>query len=263
MIREPAVAGSFYPDNPVQLRKMVQHYLAEGKPSTLRPKALIAPHAGYIYSGPIAGSAYRTLQPISNQIRQVVLLGPAHRVAFHGLAAPTSHTFATPLGDIPIDTTLLQQVIDLPQLYSLDEPHQQEHSLEVQLPFLQQVLDDFTLLPLVVGNATTAEVSEVLERLWGGPERLILISSDLSHYQPYATAQRLDRASSAAIEAFDEGALSHDSACGRIPINGLLQLAKRHQLREETLDLRNSGDTAGDRSRVVGYGAYLFAEERP
>ncbi len=260
MVRTPAVAGSFYPDQPVQLQQMVQHHLAEGKPSEGIPKALIVPHAGYIYSGPVAGSAYRSLLPLSNQIKEVILLGPAHRVAFHGLAAPTSHAFSTPLGEIAIDTALLQQIIDLPQVYLLDEAHHQEHCLEVQLPFLQEVLDEFTLLPLVVGQATTDEVSEVLEQLWGGPERLILISSDLSHYHPYATAQKLDQTSSLAIEQLNSEALNHDSACGRIPINGLLQIAKRRHLREETLDLRNSGDTAGDKQRVVGYGAYLFAE---
>ncbi len=263
MVRPPAVAGTFYPDNPAQLRQMVQHHLAEGKMATLTPKALIAPHAGYIYSGPIAGSAYKSLLPLRQQIKQVVLLGPSHHVAFHGLAAPTSSAFLTPLGEIPVDQEAIAEITGLPQLYLLDEPHQQEHSLEVQLPFLQEALGSFSLVPLVVGMAQPAEIAEVLERLWGGKETLIVISSDLSHYLPYAAAQQMDQASSAAIEQLDEERLQHESACGRIPINGLLHLAKQRGLQEQTLDVRNSGDTAGDKHRVVGYGAYLFAEPSP
>jgi AmmeMemoRadiSam system protein B len=260
VIRQPAVAGSFYPGNPAQLQQAVQHYLAEGRQSTLIPKAIIAPHAGYIYSGPIAGSAYRSLQPRRQQIRRVVLLGPSHHVAFHGLAAPTSTAFRTPLGDIPVDQAAIAGIADLPQLSLQDQPHLREHSLEVQLPFLQEAVGSFSLIPLVVGMAVSAAIAEVLERLWGGEETVIVISSDLSHYLPYDGAQQLDLASSRAIEALDDTALGHDSACGRLPINGLLHLARRRGLREETVDLRNSGDTAGDRRRVVGYGAYLFAE---
>ncbi len=263
MVRDPAVAGTFYLDNPAQLRQMVQHYLTQGKGSTLRPKALIAPHAGYPYSGPIAGSAYRSLLPLRKQITRVVLLGPSHHVAFHGLAAPTSTAFRTPLGEIAVDQTAIAEIADLSQLYQLDQPHQAEHSLEVQLPFLQEVLGTFSLIPLVVGMAEPSAVAEVLERLWGGDETLIVVSSDLSHYLPYAAAQQMDSSSSEAIEQLDEHRLQHESACGRMPINGLLHLAKQRRLQEETVDVRNSGDTAGDKSRVVGYGAYLFAEPQP
>ncbi len=261
MIRQPAVAGSFYPDNPVQLRQMVQHCLAEGAPSPITPKALIAPHAGYIYSGPIAGSAYRALLPLKKQIQRVILLGPSHRVAFHGLAATTASAYRTPLGEIPIDQQTIGQISALPQLHLLDEPHIPEHSLEVQLPFLQEALESFTLIPLVVGQATASEVAEVLEQLWGGRETLIVISSDLSHYHSYTEARKMDRSASKAIEQLDEAALDHESACGRMPINGLLHLAKKRSLHVTTIDLRNSGDTAGDKSQVVGYGAYLFSEE--
>jgi hypothetical protein len=261
VVRKPAVAGTFYPNQPLQLQQQVQHYLQQGYPSSTIPKALIAPHAGYIYSGPIAGSAYRALEPIREQIKRVILLGPSHHVAFHGVAAPTSESFETPLGTVPIDQQALQQIQDLPQVWLMDEPHQAEHSLEVQLPFLQTVLNEFTLLPLVVGQADAHSVAEVLEQLWGGAETLIVISSDLSHYQPYATAQQLDLASSNAIKQLNENALDYESACGRMPINGLLHLAKHRGLQVETVDVRNSGDTAGDRARVVGYGAYLFSEK--
>lgn len=261
MIRSTAVAGTFYPSQPQQLQQQVEHYLQQGVHSNITPKALIAPHAGYIYSGPIAGSAYRALKPHRQQIRRVVLLGPSHHVAFKGIAAPGSDRFETPLGEIEIDQQALQQIAPLPQVTIMDEPHVMEHSLEVQLPFLQTVLEQFTLLPLVVGDADAATVAEVLERLWGGDETLIVISSDLSHYLPYSRAQQQDQISSLAIEQLDESALQRESACGRAPINGLLHIAKQKQLVAKRIDLRNSGDTAGDRQRVVGYGAYLFSEE--
>ncbi len=261
MIRQPAVAGTFYPDQPAQLQQMVQRYLAEGVESTITPKALVAPHAGYIYSGPIAGSAYRALLPLRAQIHRVILLGPSHRVAFHGLAAPTASAYHTPLGDVAIDHEAIKTIQPLRQVHQMDQPHLPEHSLEVHLPFLQEVLSTFTLVPLVVGQTRPQEVAEVLEKLWGGAETLIVISSDLSHYLPYAAAQKIDQQASQAIEQLDETALGHDSACGRMPINGLLHLSKKRGLTATTIDLRNSGDTAGDKSRVVGYGAYLFSEQ--
>lgn len=260
MIREPAVAGAFYPADPVELSHMVDGFVESGHTSTATPKAIIAPHAGYIYSGPIAGSAYRALIPLQGIVKRVILLGPSHHVGFNGLAASSADFFDSPLGLVSLDRDALQQIIDLPQVQLIDEAHQQEHSLEVQLPFLQQVLGDFSLLPLVVGNATPEDVAEVLEILWGGAETLIVISSDLSHYQPYNIAQQLDSETSHAIEILDDGAIHHDDACGRMPINGLLHLARKKSLDGETIDLRNSGDTAGDKGRVVGYGAYLFSE---
>ncbi len=261
MIRESAVAGTFYPADPAELSRMVQEYLAHGQPSTVVPKAIIVPHAGYIYSGPIAGSAYRSLLPLRGVVERIVLLGPSHHVAFNGLAASSATSFDSPLGPVPIDQRALQEIADLPQIHTVDEAHQLEHSLEVQIPFLQEALGDFSLLPLVVGNADAETVSEVLERLWGGPETLIVISSDLSHYQPYEVAQQLDSTTSRAIESLDYTAINHEDACGQMPIGGLLHLARKLSLHAETIDLRNSGDTAGDRGRVVGYGAYLFSEQ--
>ena len=257
--RHPAVAGMFYPADPSELRSMVQGFLAHAGTQGKLPKAIISPHAGFIYSGPVAASAYARLATGSEQIERVILLGPSHRVPFHGLAITDADYYQTPLGRIPIDQESQRQISNLPQVKLLQAAHADEHSLEVQLPFLQLVLDKFKLVPLVVGDAGSEEVAEVLERLWGGPETLIVISSDLSHYHDYLTAQRLDRATSEAIITLHPEAIGYEDACGRIPILGLLNLAKRQGLQGELIDLRNSGDTAGPRDQVVGYGAYAFS----
>jgi len=257
-IRQPAVAGAFYPAQPQALRALLVQFLEGAAVAGDVPKALIAPHAGYIYSGPIAGSAYALLKPARGLVRRVVLLGPAHRVAFAGLALPSNEAFATPLGTVPVDPTAVAALADLPQVHVLDQPHAREHSLEVHLPFLQQVLGDFQVVPLVVGDASAAEVGEVIERLWGGPETLVVVSSDLSHYHDYRTAQRLDAATTRAIEQLRFEDLEPDGACGAAPVRGLLWVARKHGLSVRTLDLRNSGDTAGPRDQVVGYGAYAF-----
>lgn len=258
-IRPAAVAGLFYPSAPQQLQHEVQTLLTAAMPSgpTPAPKALIVPHAGYPYSGPVAAQAYARLRPLAGRIQRVVLLGPTHRVAVRGLALPSTQAFATPLGQVALDTIGMAAIAELPQVCISDAAHALEHSLEVQLPFLQEALGDFQLLPLAVGNASTIEVAEVLERLWGGAETLILISSDLSHYLPYAQAKRTDEATVRQMLA-ETPTLDHDQACGATPVNGLLSCATRHGLRAELLDLRNSGDTAGDKTRVVGYTAIAF-----
>lgn len=258
-LRPAAVAGLFYPADPAQLGADIDAYLAQARPpAAVGPiKALIVPHAGYIYSAPIAATAYAALAPQAGRIRRVILLGPTHRVAVRGLAVPTVDSFATPLGPLPIDAEARQRIADLPQVVADDGAHALEHSLEVQLPFLQRLLGPFTLLPLAVGAASGEAVAQVLERLWGGEETLILVSSDLSHYQPYAEAERLDQATCARIAAA-RADLAPREACGAIPINGLLLAAARHGLRPRLLDRRNSGDTAGDRERVVGYAAFAL-----
>jgi hypothetical protein len=261
--RAPAVAGLFYPDEPTVLRRAVEDYLRGARTAKAddvgRIKAVIAPHAGYIYSAPIAASVYARLQPLADTVRRVVLLGPSHRVPFEGLALPDVDEFATPLGTVPLDVKAMREIADLPQVQVLNAAHAGEHSLEVHLPFLQVVLDEFSLVPLVVGDAEPPTVAEVLARLWGGDETLFVISSDLSHYHDYPTAQRLDAATSRAIEQLRPQDIGYEDACGRGPVNGLLYLARSRGLHARTLDLRNSGDTAGGRSQVVGYGAYLFA----
>ena len=258
-IRKPAVAGMFYPADPGELGKMVGDCLTgvQCGENPAVPKAIIAPHAGFIYSGPIAASAYARLEPARATITRVVLIGPSHRVALAGLALPGVEAFATPFGPVQVDAAAVAALAALPQVSVMQAAHADEHSLEVHLPFLQRVLDDFTLVPLVAGDATADEVAEVLELLWGGPETLIVISSDLSHYHDYETAKRMDAATSEAIEALDGDRIGHDGACGRVPVRGLLAVARRRGLRAATIDLRNSGDTAGPRDRVVGYGAYV------
>ena len=260
-IRPAAVAGMFYPGSASALARNLQQMLAATAPAQARrAKAIVAPHAGYVYSGPIAASVYAPLAALRASIRRVVLLGPTHRVAVSGLALPSSTAFATPLGTIPVDQEAITAIEHLPQVVFSDAAHALEHSLEVQLPFLQTVLDEFSLLPLAVGRATAAQVAEVLECVWGGDETLIVISSDLSHYLPYAVARDTDSNTARHIVAL-EPHIDHQQACGATPVNGLLLAARQHGLQAHLIDLRNSGDTAGDRSRVVGYGAFAFSAE--
>ena len=257
-IREPAVAGQFYPASAGALGATVQTYLdearaAEGPP----PKALIVPHAGYIYSGPIAATAYARLRPYRDRYTRVVLLGPCHRVAVRGLALSGADVFRTPLGDVPLDK---DAGLSIPEITVVEATHQFEHSIEVHLPFLQTVLARFSLVPLVVGDAAPETVARVLDALWGLDETLIVISSDLSHYLGYDDARRTDTETCRAIENLEVHGIDHHHACGATPIGGLLIAAKRRGMRVTTLDLRNSGDTAGDRDQVVGYGSWLFLE---
>ncbi len=257
-LRPAAVAGLFYPEVPAVLRKTLADLLtAAGPAASSPPKALIVPHAGYVYSGPVAARAYARLGNQRGRIRRVVLLGPTHRVPVRGLALPAADRFATPLGEVALDRVGMQRLAGLPQVLTSAAAHQMEHSLEVQLPFLQTVLGDFALLPLAVGDATAAEVAEVLEQVWGGDETLIVISSDLSHFLPDAQARKLDRQTANAILALDPH-LDHEQACGATPVNGLLLAARRHGLHPVELDVRNSSETAGDPQRVVGYAAFAF-----
>jgi AmmeMemoRadiSam system protein B len=259
IIRPAAVAGSFYPGSATTLGSQVSAMLAAAAGFSGSPKALIAPHAGYVYSGPTAACAYAALRNSAAAIRRVVIFGPAHRVWVAGLAATSATAFATPFGSVPVDQKAIAEVMQLPQVTFDESAHAQEHSIEVQLPFLQTVLSDFALVPFVVGGATPAEVAEVMDVLWGGPETLIVVSSDLSHFLSYGDARQIDRATADSI--LETRPLSrHEQACGATPINGLLLVARRRNLAPMLLDLRNSGDTAGDRDRVVGYGAFAFLE---
>lgn len=260
-VRPAAVAGMFYPAAAALLTRDVQQLLGRAIADPLpQPKALIAPHAGYIYSGSTAATVYAPLARWRSTIRRVVLLGPCHRVAIDGLALPSVAGFATPLGIVAIEQSVLPTLRALPQVTVSDAAHAMEHSLEVQLPFLQTVLTDFTLLPLAVGRVSPAQVAEVLETLWGGEETLIVISSDLSHFLPYAAACSIDQQTAAQIVALSPR-LDHQQACGATPVNGLLLAAARHALRPDLIALCNSGDTAGDKRRVVGYGAFTFTAE--
>ncbi|HBC56438.1 MAG TPA: AmmeMemoRadiSam system protein B [Gammaproteobacteria bacterium] len=258
--RAPAVAGTFYPAHPQELKQMVDGFLDEVAIHThSSPKALIVPHAGYIYSGPIAATAYAQLASMRDKINRVIVLGPAHRVAFHGLAVPSVASFNMAFGQIPVDQSTIEKLVQLPQVSVMDEAHQLEHSLEVQLPFLDTVLDHFTLVPIVVGEASAQQVAEVIESCWGGEETLIVVSSDLSHYEQYETAKKIDRETCQQIEALEWQALTYSSACGCQAICGLLLIAQRLNLSIKLIDLRSSGDTAGDHHRVVGYGAFVVS----
>ena len=258
--RPPAVAGMFYPGNPPELITTVDSLLAAVNPSEVAaPKALIAPHAGYIYSGSTAAMAYASLAPLRQQIKRVILLGPTHRVAVNGIAVPEASAFAMPLGNIPLDLDTIAQLRDLPQIVFSDRVHAQEHSLEVHLPLLQRVLNDFKLVPLAVGDASPEAVAEVLDRLWGGPETLIVISSDLSHFLNYSAAQQVDRNTCQHIMQLDAH-IQPQQACGAYPVNGLLLAAQQRGLTPQLIHLCNSGDTAGDKSRVVGYASFAFYE---
>ncbi len=244
------------------MREHLDRARAKSASSTTWPKALIVPHAGYMYSGDTAACAFATLERGRDLIDRVVLLGPSHHVAFRGLAAPSSAAFETPLGRVPIDEDARRRLLELPFVGEMDDAHLWEHSLEVQLPFLQESLERFSLLPLAVGQATPEQVEAALDTAWGGDETLIVISSDLSHYRSYASAKHLDAATAAAIESLRPAEISDEGACGRIGIQGLLRVARRRSLRSSTLDLRSSGDTAGGRDEVVGYGAWAFTASK-
>jgi AmmeMemoRadiSam system protein B len=260
-VRPPAVAGTFYPADRDEL--VVEMRRAFGGARVVVdagevPKAVVAPHAGYVYSGPVAATAYAALRPLRGVVTRVVLLGPSHRVPFAGLAVPTADVLATPLGDVRVDAAGRDAVRGLPGVVVWDEPHDGEHSLEVHLPFIIDVLGDVGVLPIVVGDAPAKQVAAVLDAVWGGPETVIVVSSDLSHYHPHDEAVVLDRATAEAIEAGRPGDIGPYDACGAYPVRGLLVAGARHGLRAHAVDLRTSGDTAGPRDRVVGYGAFVF-----
>ncbi len=260
VVREAVVAGQFYPGNASELSTTVRVFLGEARTQEgPAPKALIVPHAGYIYSGPVAATAYARLWPYRQQYTRVILLGPCHRVAVKGLALSGADVFRTPLGDVPLDKEAIAR-LDMADVKVVDASHEFEHSLEVHLPFLQTVLDSFSLVPLVVGDVAPETVAQVIDALWGGPETLIVISSDLSHYLTYDKARASDKATCEAIENLRVHNIDHGDACGATPIGGLLIAAKRRSMKVTTLDLRNSGDTAGDKNHVVGYGSWIFVE---
>ncbi len=265
-VRRAVVAGRFYPEDPGELRERIRSDLGR---SAMRPvdgvKALIVPHAGYVYSAPVAASGYAALGSRASEVERVLLLGTCHFPEVDGLAATSAGAFETPLGTVPVDIAAVSKALTFPEVETRDEIHCRDHALEVQLPFLQVVLDRFQIIPLLVGRASATIVAELLEAFWDGGATLIVVSSDLSHYLSYVEARETDQATAEAIEGLDEQALEPRSACGRNAIAGLLQASRRHRLKCRTVDLRNSGDTAGRSDRVVGYGAFVFsdAESRP
>jgi AmmeMemoRadiSam system protein B len=258
-IRPTAVAGTFYPSDPSALRSALDRAFADAAPPADRgrvPKAIVAPHAGYVYSGPVAATAYRAVAAARGSVRRVVVLGPAHRVFLRGVGLSGADAWASPLGEIALDTDGAAELADLPFVAVDDAAHASEHSIEVHVPFVQAVLGDVVLLPLVVGDATADEVAAVLDRLWDDDGTLVVVSTDLSHYERYEVATELDRRTAAAIAARRPDDVGDHDACGARPLRGLLRVAADRDLAVDALDLRNSGDTAGDRHRVVGYGAF-------
>ncbi len=261
-VRAPVVAGVFYPEGKGELGALVDRLLAGAHPEAEArpPKAIVVPHAGYVYSGPIAASAYKLFEPISDRIQRIILIGPTHRAYIDGLASPGASALATPLGHIQVDEEMLAQV---PEVVDDPRAHAREHSLEVQIPFLQRIAPHAKIIPLVVGNASPEIVGRLLERLWDGPETRIVISSDLSHYLPYEEGRHADARTARRIVSQGSQPIGADEACGASGINGLLWVARKKQLRGRIIDLRSSGDTAGSREEVVGYGAFAFYEDAP
>ncbi len=265
-IRHPAVAGTFYPAESDALERQLAWFLSEAgndAPSATLPKAIIGPHAGYVYSGPVAARAYARLAAARGRISRVVLIGPSHYVGFRGFAVDTAGAWAMPGGTVPLDADAIGRLRGLPMVGELEAAHEREHALEVHVPFLQHVLGEFRLVPIVAGDAPPEAVAAVFDALWGGPETLIVVSTDLSHYLDYAACSRRDQATAEAIERFDADALGPAEACGAVPTRGLLLAARQRRMAIERLDLRNSGDTAGPRDRVVGYGAWALYEATP
>lgn len=263
VIRRPAVAGTFYPASRDALKRQLAQFMLEAgnaAPQASFPKAIIGPHAGYLYSGPVAARAYGRLTTARGHVSRVVLIGPSHYVAFRGFAVDMSEAWELPAGPVPLDQEAIARLVELPMIGRLDHAHEREHALEVHVPFLQHVLGEFRLVPIVAGDAPPDAVASLFDVLWGGQETLIVVSTDLSHYLDYATCQRVDARTAAAIERFDDSAIGSNEACGQVPTRGLLRIARRRRMVVERLDLRNSGDTAGSRERVVGYGAWALYE---
>lgn len=257
--RPPAVAGMFYPGERAVLNRQIDALMDRARPVEVEgpPKALVVPHAGYPYSGPVAAQAYAHIAPFSDRYERILLLGPSHRVPFRGMALSSADAFTTPLGDVPLDTRECQALLGYEGVQEMDAAHAMEHSLEVQLPFLQRLLGDFRLIPLSVGDVPVQQVASVIERYWADPATLVVISTDLSHFLTLRQAEELDDRTREAIEQRDYKAISDDQACGRYPLRGLLKVLDDQDASIETLAMGTSADTTGDASRVVGYGAWL------
>src|SRR5215831_9025559 len=257
-LQPASVAGTFYPADPAELAAGVDGSLSRANPPLLSPKAVIAPHAGHIYSGDIAAAAYRLLAQRKGEIKRVILMGPNHRKPLRGMALSPADAWATPFGPLPVAPVARDMLMRQPGVVVDPAPFVNEHSLEVHLPFIHRALGEVRVLPILVGQASMESVSSALDLLWGGPETAIIVSSDLSHYHDYATCQAKDEETTIAIERLQPQGCDGDRACGRFSIHGLLDQAQRRDLRETALDVRNSGDTHGPRDRVVGYGSFAF-----
>ncbi len=252
------VAGLFYPSEPEELKSMLETFVNTAKSVNNLTRAVIAPHAGYVYSGPIAGSAYKALYSSKENIKNVIILSPSHNCSFDGVATHSAQAFSTPLGDIEVNQELKEKIASLPFIKELDEAFIREHALEVHLPFIQYVLPHAKILPLVVGQTYPEEIQMLIETLWNDPSNAFVISTDLSHFLSYMQAQKLDSLTAKQFERKLFQEIHHEQCCGYFPVRGMLKFAKEHGLKISTLDLRNSADTAGDKGRVVGYGSFMI-----
>ncbi|MFW5887929.1 MAG: AmmeMemoRadiSam system protein B, partial [Bacteriovoracia bacterium] len=237
----PDVGGMFYPDNPKILSEMIQSFLDKAKPTQYTPLAIVAPHAGYVYSGPIAGSAYHALDKVKEKINTLIVISPAHRYGFRGVARHSADLFQTPLGNLKVNKELLDQLDEFEQVVELDEAFESEHALEVHLPFIQEVfkdkISDISIVPLVVGMTKPEEVAEVIEKIWQGDDRFLIVSSDMSHFLSYKDAKNTDFDTSQVLEKLDWQQLAHDSACGYFPLRGLMQVCQKRGLHLHSIDL--------------------------
>ncbi|HEY8079483.1 MAG TPA: AmmeMemoRadiSam system protein B [Labilithrix sp.] len=252
------MAASFYPASAVELSCTVELLLAEASAADCpRPKALIAPHAGYAYSGAVAAAAYASLRGERGTIERVVVLGPAHYVDVKGIATSNASAFTTPMGELLLDRDAIDAIARLPGVAALDNAHAPEHSVEVQIPFVQAALGQVRLVPLLCGSGTCEkQLDRVLDVLWGGEETLFVVSSDLSHYLDYDSARARDAATTRSIESLDADAIGSDDACGPSCLRAILRAASKRRMHAKVLDVKSSGDTVGGRDEVVGYGAY-------
>ena len=268
-VRPPAVASLFYPGEAAELKQNLREMLEkaseaedpnEDLPAGQHLRALIVPHAGYVYSGTTAALAYHLLRKNRDDFHRILLLGPAHRVWLEGIAFPGTDAFETPLGRIPLAKQQIRELLRFPEVQLRDDAHQDEHCLEVQLPFLQEILNEFELIPAVVGEISPDSLSGLLENLLEDPQNLLLLSTDLSHFHSYSEAQAIDQKTAEAIESFEDEKILPEQACGAHPLRGLLRHARIQGWKIQRLGLCNSGDTAGSKDRVVGYGAWALSE---
>ena len=256
-IKQADVAGMFYPGEEASLRQMVDGFIQKALSFDLRPRAIIAPHAGYIYSGSIAGTAYKTIAAVRDQIENVIIMSPAHRFYLRGIALHMADAFATPLGNIPVNIGIVKKIKQFSSVQWEERSFIQEHGLETHLPFIQRAFKPgIKIVPMIVGECQESEVAEILESVWEDPRNFVIISSDLSHFHSYADAKKLDRNTVDLIQNLDSQSLDTEFACGHYPICGLLNLARNRKLKIKALDIRSSGDTAGSKESVVGYGSF-------
>ncbi len=259
MIKECDVAGQFYPKERAQLIEMIENFSSSEREIIYKPKAIIVPHAGFIYSGDIAAKAYKALIPLVDNYKKIILLSPAHRKSVTGVAYHNARKFACPIGDIPVNAELLSILKTNDSVYNDDEAFNFEHGLETHFPFISYIFRDISFLPLIVGNIDTQKLSDIFNLFWQADDILFIISSDLSHFHNYEICKTLDHETTQHIINLNYEKINHDAACGYYPLCGALKLAKDNNQKCYLLSLKNSGDSIGDKDSVVGYGSFIIS----